>query len=143
TVVLRGPFHLGRKVVPGFRQPSPQGETLELEFENDPEATATALSVWVRGMEPQTRLAPFEHALEKGALRTEVWLNGKNLAYRYPNIDSAADAPTRVRLPIFAEFLQEGANRWELRLPPDTTSGTVDESEASDLAIEHVIDEGE
>ena len=53
----------------------------------------------------------FSEIVRKGELRTNVWLNGREVDYLNRHITTRNETPERIRLPIPAGLLKAGENR--------------------------------
>jgi hypothetical protein len=136
TELFAGPFHLGDKLASEFDRPMPDGTKLRTEFTLAAVPVKSRLCLWVQGMEGTGLLAPFASRLRAGSLRSEVWINGKNIDYLNRHIASRSAEPTPLQLDVPVDALRVGDNTLEIRQTPDAKTGAFDEAEVSQLTLE-------
>lgn len=123
--LLGGLVHLGDEVRPTFACPEPQGTAVGGEFELRAQPHRDcSISLEVVELEPagdQTPpTEPWLTRLRSGALRTELYVNGRLvgdwnrlLAWRPSQLQRE-----RLRMSVPANWLQPGRNTWEIRQQP-------------------------
>ena len=134
--LFEGPWHLGDKLAAEFERPMPDGTTLKTEFHLPSLPGACRLRLAVQGMEGMGPLAPFASRLRAGDLRSEVWLNGRNVDYLNRRIDRRSSEPAAATLDLPVDALRVGSNTLEIRQTPDRKSGAFDEAEVSQLSLD-------
>jgi hypothetical protein len=75
-------------------------------------------------------------ALERGELRTEVWINKERVDYLNRLVDRATARPQRLSIDIPTKFLRKGDNIVELRQTPEPDTGQYENCGLSRLTIE-------
>jgi hypothetical protein len=130
------PHHLGDKdrVVPGLQPRHAEGVSLTKKFrlEAVPATTRFIVSV-VQLKGPGDGI---ELALERGELRTEVWINGERVDYLNRLVDKAQTRPQRLTVTIPKKFLRAGENVLELRQIPEAGTDHYENCGVSELLIE-------
>lgn len=123
--LLGGQVHLGDEVRPAFGCPEPQGTAVGGVFELRAQPRqGCSISLEVAELEPagdQTPpTEPFLTQLRSGALRTELYVNGRLvgdwnrlLSWRPSRIQRE-----RLRMAVPVDWLHPGRNTWEIRQQP-------------------------
>jgi hypothetical protein len=139
-----GRVHLGDELRPTFHAPTSQGTACGGSFVLQAAPRGRCfLALDAAELEPsgpQTPPSePFLAALHGGALRTELFINGRLvgdcnrlLSWRPP-----VARPERLRMEIPRDWLRVGENRWDLRQQPLAAGdGRFDDCELSHIALE-------
>ncbi|MCA9115413.1 MAG: hypothetical protein KDA79_10020 [Planctomycetaceae bacterium] len=126
-LLAAGPYHLGESQQPDFLQPEPYGIRLTGGFRlNQQPAGPVFLRIVQTGVEAAGPAAPpgspFLSELRRGGLVTEVLLNNQLLGTLNAQLRfrSRPGEPRDVRIPVPADVLQTGLNRWQIRQQPDS-----------------------
>lgn len=133
-------FHSGTKLVVGFRRPRPDGTAYETSFELPEPAGSAVACLRVVGMEGMGPQAPFASTLRAGSMRSELWINGRNVDFFNRLLVARSMADRELRLPIPAGFLEVGSNVLRIRGVPDPATGGFDEIEVLSIALEQTVD---
>jgi len=128
--------HLGdaNRLVPGIAPPRSEGPTLRRSFRLDAIPATARLAVTVHHLKgPADGIGP---ALERGELRTEVFVNERRIDYLNRLVDRAVKEPQRLEIAIPTSALRIGENVVELRQTPEAASGRRESCVVSNLVIE-------
>jgi hypothetical protein len=131
-----GPHHLGDKdrVLASVVPARAEGVSLSRIFNLD--AVPKAARLTVTAVELKGPGDGIAKALERGELRTEVWINKERVDYLNRLVQRASARPQRLSLDLPAKLLRKGDNVVELRQTPDPDTGRHENCGLSRLAIE-------
>jgi hypothetical protein len=130
------PHHLGDKdrAAPGLQPQRAEGLKLARKFrlETVPASTRFIVSV-IQLKGAGNGIGP---ALDRGELRTEVWVNGERVDYLNRLVDRAQVRPQRLTVAIPKKVLRSGENVLELRQTPEAVTEHYENCGVSELLIE-------
>ena len=135
TEIVRGPVHLGNKLVPEFENAMPAGLSCKFTSQVDDPDRQSWLSLWIVGIEGIGPKSPFAAELKANHLITELIVNGKRTAILNQFVQTRPTEPIELRLPLRGA-LKAGENTFELKLTKSRLSEDYDESEVQRIALE-------
>ncbi len=105
------PHHLGDQYMPKVDPPQPEGGVLERKFmlESVPAGTAAVVADVIEVAGEDEKLA-FAEFIKNGELRTNVFVNGRQIDYLNRHVRDQNESPARVRMPIPTGLLRPGEN---------------------------------
>jgi hypothetical protein len=128
--------HLGDKdrAVPGLQPRRAEGSTLTRKFRLETVSASTRFIVSVIQLKgPGNGIGP---ALDRGELRTEVWVNGERVDYLNRLVDRAQVRPQQLTIAVPKKLLRAGDNVLELRQTPEAGTEHYENCGVSELLIE-------
>jgi hypothetical protein len=128
--------HLGdaSRPVPGLAPPRPEGPALRRPFRLDAIPATARLAVTVHHLKgPVDGIGP---ALQRGELRTEVFVNERRIDYLNRRVDRAVKETQRLEIALPTSALRIGENVVELRQTPEAATGRRESCVVSNLVIE-------
>jgi hypothetical protein len=130
----QGIHHLGRQVLSTLELPQPEGLVFRRAFPFADSPGNARLSLTVSHLQGTGDGIAAE--LARGALRTEVVLNGKVVDYLNRHVDRLAGRPRRLTIALPRHLLRRGENGLELRQTVDPTTGHCEDCVFSNVVIE-------
>ena len=130
----RGVHHLGRHVLATQEMPQPEGLILRRSFQLPDRPVRARLSVVATHLKGTGDGITAE--LARGALRTEVALNGKVVDYLNRHVDRLGGRPLRLTIPLPDNLLRRGENTLEVRQIVDPVTGRSEDCVFSNLVLE-------
>jgi hypothetical protein len=131
-----GRHHLGDagRLVPFIVPPRSEGPTLRRTFRLDAVPPSARVTVTVHHLKGAADgIGP---ALERGDLRTEVFVNEKRIDYLNRHVDRAVAETRRLAITIPNSVLRISENVVELRQTPEAASGRRESCVVANLAVE-------
>jgi hypothetical protein len=77
-----------------------------------------------------------DRALDRGELRTEVWVNKERVDYLNRLVDQASPKPQRLSVEVPKKCLKQGENAIEFRQTPNADTGQHENCGLSEIALE-------
>jgi hypothetical protein len=131
-----GSHHLGEKdrTVPGLQPARAEGKSLSKSFRLDAVPSKARFVVSVVHLKGAGD--GIGTALDRGDLRTEVWLNDERVDYLNRIVDRDQPRPQRLSVLIPKKLLRVGDNVLELRQTPEAGTDHVENCGVAELLIE-------